>query len=86
MYEDKGILTEEELVLLSRYADDKQVQLNDELLKAKAMPKSLSYERWIEHLEQGLFINFNRTNKVNVVTVGKLNIARLDRVLLEMTN
>jgi uncharacterized heparinase superfamily protein len=37
-------------------------------------------------MEQGLEINFSKTDKINVVTIGKPNIAGLARVLLERTD
>ncbi|MCM3767035.1 hypothetical protein [Neobacillus niacini] len=82
MYEDKGTITEDELRLISRYADDVQGRLKDELLKAKEMPKSFSYYSWIDYMEQGLTITF----KDNTSIIGELNTARLARALLEIND
>ncbi|MGG0186967.1 hypothetical protein [Bacillus rhizoplanae] len=82
MYQDKGILTKDEQILISRYPADIQERLQDELLKAKEMPKSFSYDSWIGNMEQGLVITF----KENVTLIGELNTARLARVLLEMND
>lgn len=71
MYVDKGTITEDEQTLLARYADDIQGRLKDELLKAKEMPKSFSYDRWIDLMEQGLTITF----KDNTTIIGELNTA-----------
>jgi len=37
-------------------------------------------------MEQGLEITFSKKDRVNVVTIGKRNTARLARALLEMTD
>jgi hypothetical protein len=79
---DKGTLTEDELILISRYQEDIQDRLKEELLKAKEMPKSFKYVSWIEHLEQGLEITF----KDNTTWIGKLNTPRLARLLLEIND
>lgn len=86
MYKDKGIITQGEQTLITRYPDDLQYKLKGELLKAKEMQKSFSYDRWIDHMEQGLEIGFSKTDKVNVTTIGKPNTAKLARVLVEMTD
>jgi hypothetical protein len=82
MYKDKGTLTEEEQVLISRYPDDIQDKLKDKLIEAKAMPKSFSYDNWIEHMEQGLVISFRE----NTTFIGELNTARLARLLLQIND
>lgn len=80
MFEDKDKLTEEENVLISRYPDEIQKKITKRVLEAKEMPKSFSYDRWIEHMEQGLKITFNE----NTTLIGELNTAKLARLLLEM--
>jgi hypothetical protein len=82
MYKYKGTLTEDELILISRYPDDIQDKLKDKLLEAKEMTKSFSYDKWIEHMELGLVISF----KENTTFIGELNTARLARLLLQIND
>ena len=86
MFKDKGIITEEEHILISRYHTDIQNKLRDKLLKAKEMPKSFSYDSWIDNMEQGLEISYNKTDKGQVISIGKPNTARLARMLVEMSD
>jgi alkylated DNA nucleotide flippase Atl1 len=81
MFDNKGIITEDEQILISRYPDDIQERLKDELLKAKEVTiRSFAYDNWIKNMEQGLVITF----KENVTLIGQPNTARLARALLEM--
>lgn len=83
MYKDKGILTEVELILVSRYPEDIQERLEEELLKAKEITvSSFSYDNWIDHMEQGLTISFRDKTTI----IGELNTARLARLLLEIND
>lgn len=83
MYKDKGILTDEELTLVSRYPVEIQDRLKSEVLKAKEITvSSLSYDRWIKNMEQGMLITFND----NVTCIGEPNIFRLARTILEMND
>jgi hypothetical protein len=84
MFEDKGRLTEDEQNLISRYPAEIQERLKNDLLKAKEYPKSFSYDSRIDQMEQGLEITFGKNENVNVTMVGKLNTARLARVLLQI--
>ena len=84
MFEDKGIITEDEQTLISRYPDDMQDKLRDKLLRAKDMPKSFSYDSWINTFEQGLAISFSKQENAEVTTIGTLNVSRFIRVIEEM--
>jgi hypothetical protein len=82
MYKDKGIITEDEQTLISRYPEDIQGRLKAELLKSKEIAfSSYSYDNWIDNMEQGLTITF----KDNVTFIGELNTARVARFLVEHT-
>ncbi|WP_066047041.1 hypothetical protein [Robertmurraya korlensis] len=81
MYKDRGIITEDEQKLISRYPEDIQERLKEELLKSKEMNKCSNYDSLIDKMEQGLTITF----KDNVTFIGKPNTARLARFLLEHT-
>lgn len=59
MYMDKGIITEEEQILISRYPDEIQEKLKDILLKDKEISfSSNSYDSWIKTMEEGQEIIF----------------------------
>jgi hypothetical protein len=80
MYKDKGILTEDELKLISRYPNDIQAMLKERLLDAKERNyNSYSYDKWIDYMEQGLKITFDG----NVTLIAGLNSYKFARVLLE---
>jgi hypothetical protein len=85
MFEDEGRLTEEEQILISRYPAEIQERLKNDLLRSKEKPRSFIYDSRIDQMEQGLEINFSKNDIGNVTTeVGKLNTARLARLLLEI--
>lgn len=85
MYEYKGIITGNESVLISRYPVEIQEKLKDRLLKAKELTiNSYSYDKWIDYMEQGLEISFSSSENAEVIEIGKPNIVRLARVLVEM--
>lgn len=72
-------------MLISRYPVDIQEKLKDRLLNAKDLTiNSYSYDNWIDYMEQGLEISFSSSEEAEVVEIGKPNIARLTRALLEM--
>ncbi|TFH63500.1 hypothetical protein [Peribacillus frigoritolerans] len=80
MYKNKGIITEEEQILISRYPDEIQEQIIDELLKNKECSfSSNSYDSWIEHMEEGLKVKFLE----KVILMGEPNISRLARLWAE---
>ncbi|GLY12502.1 hypothetical protein [Pseudobacillus badius] len=82
MYEDKGIITEDEQILISRYPEDIQERLKEELLTAKEVViSSYSYDSWIESMEKGLKISF----KENVIMRGELNTAKFARIFLQIS-
>lgn len=86
MFKDKGIITEDEMILISRYPDDIQHKLKDEVIKAKENSNPYSYNNWIDYMEQGLEITFSKPDKMNVVTIGQPNTAKMARLLLEIVD
>ncbi|MFJ7510024.1 hypothetical protein ACIQW7_11250 [Peribacillus simplex] len=79
MYKDKGIITEEEQILISRYPDEIQEKLKDLLLKDKEISfSSNSYDSWIKTMEEGQEIIFI---KDVVRLVGGFNAALFARAL-----
>ncbi|MDM5313368.1 hypothetical protein [Peribacillus frigoritolerans] len=81
MYMDKGIITEEEQILISRYPDEIQEKLKDILLKDKEISfSSNSYDSWIKTMEEGQEIIFI---KDVVRLVGGFNDALFARALLQ---
>ncbi|MBT2254809.1 hypothetical protein [Priestia megaterium] len=83
MYEDKGIITKNEQILICRYPPHIQENIKERLLQTKGYMYSFSYDDWIECMEKGLEIDFYKTDKAVGVAIGKLNVSRLARLLLE---
>ncbi len=85
MYKDKGIITEEEQILISRYPKELQENLKKILLRDKTWNVSSSYDGIIEAMEKGREINYSVTEQgVEVLEIGKSNISRLVRAAIEM--
>lgn len=86
MFKDKGFITEEEQILISRYPEDIQDKLKEHLLKDKEYMSSHSYDGLIKAMEQGREISYTKHENGGVVwTIGKPNAPKLARVFVELT-
>ncbi len=86
MFKDKGTLTKDEQILISRYAKDVQDQLSKSVLESKENQLSYSYDNWIENMEQGKEINFSQTRNASVIEIGKPNTAKIARALVQLAD
>jgi len=77
MYGNKGIITEDEQMLICRYPANIQEYIKEELFQAKEYSNSFSSDDWIECREKGLEIGFYRTDKPTGIAIDKPNIATL---------
>lgn len=84
MYKDKGIITDDEQLLIARYPKEIQEKLKNHLLRCKTWDESC-YQGLIDSMETGREISCTITeNNVEAWTMGAPNISRLVRRAIEM--
>lgn len=80
MYVDKGIVTEEEQVLISRYPVDLQENLKEKILKIKSPYSETLYELMIKTMEMGRKIIFLD----NITLYGDINPYKIGRMIYKL--
>lgn len=85
LFMDKGIITEEEQILISRYPEDLQDKLKEHLLKDKEYMSSHSYDGLIEAMEQGRKISYKKHDKGEIWSIGEMNVPKFVRLLLQFS-
>ena len=85
MFIDKGIITDKEQTLISRYPEEIQGRLKEKLLGAKQSTfNTKSYDNWIDIMEQEKEISFN--GNITITFNGELNIERLAKELIRIVD